>query len=328
MDSSLEFSFDNGGSRLLSESPVLPSASSSEADLSISELSLSDKPSSSKPFSLLAQPPSPSTPIQTRRYVSDDDRAEKDEDLGDDDDDNYEGEEEEEEEGDVTQKQTDQDTDEQREQNKRVKAKLREDKLHNDLSILRKLNTVFSSFNEALEDVGSANERISQQLVQTEGLLNKYMSILAKSEEVSQLIFDEEWGGADQDDEIIQGENEERVERARKEMEERALAEQRERERLENEAKERREREERERGEREKKEVVVRGGRGGSSSGVRGVRATRASIIATRRAQFARAVNSTRGSPRGVSGTASRGSGTTRSRGSGIARGTVPRGGP
>ncbi|KAJ4483390.1 hypothetical protein J3R30DRAFT_1773231 [Lentinula aciculospora] len=278
MDFSSNFSLDATGSRLLSESPIQPSTLSSQADLSISELSLSDRPSpsSSRPFSLLARPASPSTPIRTRPYSPEED---DNQDL-----DNEEGE--------ITQKQITVDdgqvTAEEREEATRTKAKLREDKLQNDLHVLRKLNTAFSSFNEALEGVGDANERISRQLSQTEGLLNKYMAILAKSEEFSRLIFDEDWDGVEQDEMILRREAEERIERERKEAEERALAQQRERELLEREAKERQEREKKERIERERKDHVSRGG-----SGVRGVRGTRASTRA--------ATNNSRGHTTGPS---------------------------
>ncbi|KAJ3762400.1 hypothetical protein EV360DRAFT_92451 [Lentinula raphanica] len=238
MDFSSDLSFDASGSRLLSESPNLPSTSSSQADLSISELSLLDRPSSSS---------------------KGDDRNS----------DNEDGE------GETTQRQINIDDDalsnaEEREQIKRTKAKLREDKLQSDIFVLRKLNAAFSSFNDALDGVGDANEA-TQQLSQTEGLLNKYMGILAKAEEFARIIFDEEWEGAEQDDMIIQREEEERIERERREAEERRLAEQRERERLEREAKERQEQEERERLERERKERAA-------SRGVRGVRGTRASM--------------------------------------------------
>ncbi|KAJ4497104.1 hypothetical protein C8R41DRAFT_227011 [Lentinula lateritia] len=298
MDYSSDFSLDANGSRLLSESPMLPSSSSlssssSQADLSISELSISDRrpespssSSSSRPFSLLAQPASPSTPVQTRRSNPKevgDENSNEHEDLEDD------------ECGEITQKQITVDDEqaatsdsEDREQVKRTKAKLlREDKLQNDTFVLRKLNAAFSSFNEALEGVGDANERISEQLSQTEALLNKYMMILAKSEEISRLIFDEDWEGAEQDEMILRREEEERIEKERREAEERALAEQRERERLEREAKELQERIGKERIERERKDhaASLRGG-----SGVRGVRGTRASTRGLRGA-----VPSTRG---------------------------------
>lgn len=140
------------------------SSSSSQADLSISELSISDRrpespssSSSSRPFSLLAQPASPSTPVQTRRSNPKevgDENSNEHEDLEDD------------ECGEITQKQITVDDEqaatsdsEDREQVKRTKAKLlREDKLQNDTFVLRKLNAAFSSFNEALEGVGDANE--------------------------------------------------------------------------------------------------------------------------------------------------------------------------
>ncbi|KAJ3846991.1 hypothetical protein EV368DRAFT_76892 [Lentinula lateritia] len=270
------------------------SSSSCQADLSLSELSISDhrpefpsSSSSSRPFSLLARPASPSTPVQTRgsnpKEVGDENSNEH-EDLDDEDF------------GEITQKQITVDDEqaattdsEEREQVKRTKAKLlREDKLQNDIFVLRKLNAAFLSFNEALEGVGDANERISEQLSQTEALLNKYMMILAKSEEISRLIFDEKWEGAEQDEMILRREEEERIEKERREAEERGLAEQRERERLEREAKELQERMAKERIEREKKDHAA-SSRGGS--GVRGVRGTRASTRGMRGA-----VPSTRGS--------------------------------
>ncbi|KAH7874785.1 uncharacterized protein C8R40DRAFT_306319 [Lentinula edodes] len=295
MDYSSDFSLETNGSRLLSESPMLPSSSSlssssSQADLSLSELSISERrpespssSSSSRPFSLLARPVSPSTPVQTRRSNP--------KEVGDENSNEHEDMEDDEDFGEITQKQITVDDEqaatsdsEEREQVIRTKAKLlREDKLQNDIFVLRKLNAAFSSFNEALEGVGDANERISEQLSQTEALLNRYMMILAKSEEISRLIFDEDWEGAEQDEMILRREEEERIEKERREAEERALAEQRERERLEREAKELQERIERER------KDHTASSRGGS--GVRGVRGTRASTRGMRGA-----VSSTRGS--------------------------------
>ncbi|KAJ3896307.1 hypothetical protein GG344DRAFT_85391 [Lentinula edodes] len=205
--------------------------------------------------------------------------------------------------GEITQKQITVDDEqpatsdsEEREQVKRTKAKLlREDKLQNDIFVLRKLNAAFSSFNEALEG------RISEQLSQTEALLNKYMMILAKSEEISRLIFDEDWEGAEQDEMILRREEEERIEKERRDAEERALAEQRERERLEREAKELQERMGKERIERERKDHAA-SSRGGS--GVRGVRGTRASTRGMRGAVSTRGSstnNTTRGHSSGPS---------------------------
>ncbi|KAF8829204.1 hypothetical protein HHX47_DHR3001153 [Lentinula edodes] len=269
------------------------SSSSSQADLSLSELSISERrpespssSSSSRPFSLLARPVSPSTPVQTRRSNP--------KEVGDENSNEHEDMEDDEDFGEITQKQITVDDEqaatsdsEEREQVIRTKAKLlREDKLQNDIFVLRKLNAAFSSFNEALEGVGDANEArlcyYRQQLSQTEALLNRYMMILAKSEEISRLIFDEDWEGAEQDEMILRREEEERIEKERREAEERALAEQRERERLEREAKELQERIERER------KDHTASSRGGS--GVRGVRGTRASTRGMRGA-----VSSTRG---------------------------------
>ncbi|KAJ3913256.1 hypothetical protein F5877DRAFT_93267 [Lentinula edodes] len=296
MDYSSDFSLETNGSRLLSESPMLPSK------LSISERRPSSS-SSSRPFSLLARPVSPSTPVQTRRSNP--------KEVGDENSNEHEDMEDDEDFGEITQKQITVDDEqaatsdsEEREQVIRTKAKLlREDKLQNDIFVLRKLNAAFSSFNEALEGVGDANERISEQLSQTEALLNRYMMILAKSEEISRLIFDEDWEGAEQDEMILRREEEERIEKERREAEERALAEQRERERLEREAKELQERMGKERIERERKDHTA-SSRGGS--GVRGVRGTRASTRGMRGAGSSTRGSSTNNTTRGHSSGPSR----------------------
>jgi hypothetical protein len=123
------------GSRLLSESPLpsAPHTGHGGNDLSLSELSLSDRTEIfQKPFSLLARPePEPSTP--TRK-------------LGDDGCDNADGQDE------------GNERDEDMERSKRHAAKLREEKLKSDIFILKKLNASFATFNEALENTGSAND--------------------------------------------------------------------------------------------------------------------------------------------------------------------------
>lgn len=115
------------GSRLLSESPPAPSSSSISHsqtghggdDLSISELSLTDRPS----------PPRPA--------------ANSDDPFNDDSVDGI---------ADTTaQPQND-------EQTKRRAAKLREEKLQRDLFILKKLNSSFALFNDALQDTKTGTE--------------------------------------------------------------------------------------------------------------------------------------------------------------------------
>lgn len=136
---SSEILFPTSGSRLLSESPILPSSSSAAStghggdDLSISELSLSDRQHLfDKPFSLLAPHDSgPSTPTRGEVQHHQDDLDESDEDS---------------------------DNVENAEQEKRHASKAREEKLQSDIFILRKLNASFSMFNEALQDTGSANQ--------------------------------------------------------------------------------------------------------------------------------------------------------------------------
>jgi hypothetical protein len=128
---SSDITFEASGSRLLSESPLLPSSSGTGPggdDLSISELSLSDRTVIfQKPFSLLA--PDPLVPTHDDDNLDLD--AEKDG-LGN--------------------------KAEDSEQEKRHLAKVREEKLQSDIFILKKLNASFALFNEALHDAGSANQ--------------------------------------------------------------------------------------------------------------------------------------------------------------------------
>jgi hypothetical protein len=142
---SSDVTFPSSGSRLLSESPILPSGSSSHTghggdDLSISELSLFERTETlQKPFSLLARP-GPESPTPARNCA----------DGGQDADEEFEG-------------------GEEVERNKRQTAKSREEKLQSDIFILKKLNASFTLFNEALENSGSANEVCSPDCVLTAG---------------------------------------------------------------------------------------------------------------------------------------------------------------
>ncbi|KAF9012352.1 hypothetical protein BDQ17DRAFT_1343737 [Cyathus striatus] len=252
MDGSMssDDSFLASGSRLLSESfPRESENGPTGEDLSISELSLSDKHSVfSKPFSLLAK-----TLQVTPRNESDvvSHPARESEDDG-------------ERNGSFDNNQA----------STRDSSKKREEKLRSDMFILKKLNTSFAMFHEALESTESANERIASQLDQTDALLNKYINILSRSEEFTKLIFDEEWEGAVADEETIEREYLEKIERDRREAEEKVLEEQRERERREREELEKLE-QEKSRLEQEKKERTV-------ARGTRGVRGTRTSMRASR----------------------------------------------
>jgi hypothetical protein len=139
---SSDIQFPASGSRLLSESPLLPSSSSSHTgpggdDLSLSELSLSDRTAIfDKPFTLLApSQDEPTTPTRSNTHEHQDSDFDSEGDEGDDADDL-----------------------ERDEQEKRHAAKVREEKLQSDIFILRKLNASFATFNEALQDTGSANQ--------------------------------------------------------------------------------------------------------------------------------------------------------------------------
>ncbi|KAL0575744.1 hypothetical protein V5O48_006231 [Marasmius crinis-equi] len=246
-------------SRLMSESPMLPSGSSAsydDGDLSISDLSISDRTAmQNKPFSLLAQPL-----VQTQD--TEESRADN-------------GDENENENGQpTTPGEGEADEEQRRVDAQRLTARQREEKLQRDIVVLKKLNSAFTAFNNALDDVGSANNRIAEQLSNTEVLLDKYMKILAKSEEFSRLIFDEEFEGGEADENFIERERTEAVERERKEAERRALEAERERERKAREEQERLEREQRERAERERATA--------SRGTIRGVRGTRASMRGVR----------------------------------------------
>ena len=105
-----------------------------------------------------------------------------------------------------------------------IAAQSREEKLQSDLFVLRQLNGTFAAYNDALREAQGGTEvsyscfyiyrlfrgiffsiltpllchkRLAEQLEQTDALLNKYINILSKSEQVSRLIFDERWMGAE-----------------------------------------------------------------------------------------------------------------------------------
>ncbi|KAJ7783212.1 hypothetical protein B0H16DRAFT_1447365 [Mycena metata] len=167
---------------------------------------------------------------------------------------------------------------------KKHTGRLRDEKLQNDAFALKKLNAALKSFSDALGDVGSQTESVAAQLDQTEALLNKYVGILSGSEEFARLIFDEQWQGADADEEIIAQEQREAEETARKIEVERVAAAQREQERLRRAELERVAQKEREQVERDRNE------RAAARGGVRGVRGTRASMRATRGSRGVRQV--------------------------------------
>jgi len=284
--------------------------SGSYADLSLSELSLNDRPipgSSKQPFSLLARPSTSTSP----REIDDDDNLHEesifDQDQADEHADDVQERVGDDEVVEAAAAHAEEEEATQRAESKRSVAYNREERLRQDLFVLRKLNTAFSGYNEALGDVHSGTERVSEQLAQTNALLDKYVSLLVRSEQTTKLIFDERWWGAEDDESTLAEERRHAEEKARKEAEERARAEQAERERLAKEEAARLEREERERVEAARREKLA--ARAGYGGGVRGVRGTRASMRGARGA-----TTGTRVSPgstsltRGTSASAVRGS--------------------
>ncbi|KAF8135397.1 hypothetical protein EV363DRAFT_1320618 [Boletus edulis] len=286
------------------------------ADLSLSELSLSDKPYSrdGPRFSLLAPPPAP--------------LSEEYEETGDTSIDGHD------------------------DANNTIMArvvaeKTREEKLQSDLFILRKLNASFAVLNDALRATKGATEQVAEQLSQTDALLDKYANMLAKSETVTRLIFDERWGGADADadEELLVKEREEALERARLERErEEEVARREAEERARREAEEAVQREVEERAKQEAAAALAAKapakGRGAGivGSGVRGVRGTRATATAMasrgmRGSSRTASTTSTIPRTRSASATGSVGSGgsgarpsSSASRGSGLSRGVPRRG--
>ncbi|KAI0266706.1 hypothetical protein BC834DRAFT_873167 [Gloeopeniophorella convolvens] len=207
----------------------------------------------------------------------------------------------------------------------RLAAQSREEKLQNDLFVLRQLNGAFAVYADALRETQAGTERVAAQLGHTDALLNKYIAILAKSEQVARLIFDERWQGAEADEALLEEEERAREEQRRREEEERLLAAQREQEQREREAQACAVREEAERTERGKKDRSV----ARSTSGVRGVRGTRASMRAAARGGLSRAgsASAAGGHARMDSGPSSRVARPSSSASASTARGTgIPRG--
>lgn len=128
---SLDHDYLPSGSRLLSESSLsAPYASSSHTgpggdDLSLSELELTRPAESERPFSLFARRPTPPPDEYAEEHGA-----------------------EEELEG----------TEEDEEKRARLQAKTREERLQNDLFVLRKLNATFTVYNDALRETESATE--------------------------------------------------------------------------------------------------------------------------------------------------------------------------
>ena len=199
-----ELNFERSGSRLLSESSLTATSSTSSLsrtgpggdDLSLSELSLSERPQpppSRRPkFSLLAQPlpqkvtPHPEDSAIAEEYADGDAEGELEHTM----------------------------TQEDVERSKKLAARTREEKLQHDLFILKKLNSAFEVYKEALKEAKSGTEvchltqlmkfiditvvqRVAEQLKNTDALLNKYVNILSKTEDAARLIVDERWQGAE-----------------------------------------------------------------------------------------------------------------------------------
>lgn len=143
-DLSSDFVVDESGSRLLSESLVHPSSSRNVStghggdDLSLSELSLTDPPPAQgfrrRPFSLLAQPRPSDTHDGTRDESA---ILEADED-----------------EGALNETMMPEDAEKAR----KLAERTREEKLQSDLFMLKKLNSAFEVYKDALRETKSSTE--------------------------------------------------------------------------------------------------------------------------------------------------------------------------
>lgn len=157
-DLSSDFVVDESGSRLLSESLVHPSSSSRSVstshgggDLSLSELSLNDPPQAQgyrrRPFSLLAQPRLPDTPHRThdRAIIEDDEDGEG-----------------------LNETMMPEDA----ERARKLAERTREEKLQSDLFILKKLNTAFEVYKDALRETKNSTEVCASNYLERECNLN------------------------------------------------------------------------------------------------------------------------------------------------------------
>ncbi|EIN11686.1 hypothetical protein PUNSTDRAFT_131842 [Punctularia strigosozonata HHB-11173 SS5] len=251
-----------GGSRLLSESSLGSPEVSQNADLSLSELSIdpTPKPKAARTrrppkFSLLA-------PRDDTEVYDEDNEEDPDPDEND-----AEG----------TGRAGQEEAAEQQGAARQVPSRTREEKLQHDLVVLQKLNTTLAAYNEVLKEAKSQTDMVSEQLTVTNALLDKYMRLMSRSEKITNILLDEDFHGADADEETLERERKEEEERLRREEERRLIDERRERERQELEERERLAKVEAEQARREREEKARGRGRG---SGVRGVRGTRASIRA------------------------------------------------
>ena len=141
-DLSSAFNIPESGSQLLSESLLHSRShtSSSIDDLSLADLSLTERPRVARPkFSLLAQPRLHDPSQDESAVVIDEEEEENplDHTL----------------------------TPEEAEKARKLAAKTREEKLESDLFILRKLNTAFSVYHEALKETKSSTEVSSTRFV-------------------------------------------------------------------------------------------------------------------------------------------------------------------
>lgn len=190
-----------------------------DADLSISELSIQDAPSGSssnasavRPFSLLGRPASAekhdvATKNQQEPLHEEEELENVEPETQNDQDDEVKM---------LTPEEAQADAVKDAEKLKKSNATSKEERLQHDLFVLQKLNAAFSLYNDALRDTDSGTEvralywmciihlnenadrfqRVGEQLIQTNALLDKYINILSKSEATARLIFDERWEGA------------------------------------------------------------------------------------------------------------------------------------
>ncbi|QRV94307.1 DASH complex subunit Duo1 [Ceratobasidium sp. AG-Ba] len=145
----------------------------------------------------------------------------------------------------------------------RTAAERREEQLHAALFQLRKMNAVFGDYVGALEAVQGNTERLERQVERTNSILDRYVKLLGQQEQVAKLVLDEEWGGGESDEQIIQ----ERIEQKAREERERKEREERERREREERAREEEERALAEQEARERAEKAAATGRGRGTRG-------------------------------------------------------------
>ncbi|GHJ84814.1 hypothetical protein NliqN6_1216 [Naganishia liquefaciens] len=104
----------------------------------------------------------------------------------------------------------------------------REERLKAALFELKKMNTVFENYANALEASRHHNERLARRTAQTSQLLDQYVALLSQTEHTQRLILDKRWTGLTDDTRLAEEEERMRIEEEYRRQQEEELNRQRE----------------------------------------------------------------------------------------------------